>query len=339
MQLRTEALRIKQMMSGLTINWPIFLMDFTTLDLIESGATNGDEVLAQAKNDLFSSLRSITTPENYNAISQAYEFYEEANIYLLLRSRGFPLIRTPGTGGHGQKRPDFQCNHPQGTFYIEIKTLDFQDGWVRHKAIANDALEAKAELDARARKPGVHVGNPTEISSHRPGSSAADRIETAIKKIKSNIKRDQLRYGPTILVIDLSRLSLDAHDPSSLVPIYFDDQTQSCASGELWHVSFGEMGDRIFVRPEFEGKSNLDRKLQETGVYVECPELMALTFIIRPLSGPAKVYSFQKFTPDFSGLTNQTALKEHQIEEILDQISDASNDSRNEGAFGKQIRK
>ena len=340
MSLRTEALRISQMLSNLTVNWPMFRMDFGTLDLIESGAVNGDQFLAQALNDLGSSLKSISRPEDYDAIGRAYEIYEEAAIYLLVMSRGFPLIRTPGTGGHGQKRPDFQCNHSLGTFFIEVKTLDFQDGWMRHREIANEALNAKANLDAQARKQGVHFGNPVEISSHRPGTGHADRIETAIKKIKGNAKMGQLIYGPTILVVDLRRLSCDADDPLALLPTYFDafPTSLACVSGALWHIAFGHPGDLILTRPEFEGKSNLDRRLNEAGVYLDYPELMALVFVVRSLSGAPKIFALRKLTPNFSTLINPTSLAEHEIGEILHHLCDAVNNDRNEGAFEIQER-
>jgi hypothetical protein len=339
MQLRTEALRIQQMISAITTNWAMFRMEAPILDLIEAGAANGDKVLKQTMRDLLPSLKAITKVEDYNTINQAYEFYAEAAAYLLLKDRGLLLTRTEGTGGHGEKRPDFRCDHPNGTFYIEVKTLDFQDGWIRHKEVALDALESKAELDARARAPGVHIGNPIEISSHRPGTDSVNRIETIIKKIKGNVKKDQLNYGPTILIVDLSRLLCDADDPSSLVPVYFDETAQSCVSGELWHVGFGEVGDCIFVRPEFEGKSNLGGKLKETGVYVDNPELMAIAFIVRPLSDPPKIFALQKLTPDFSSLPNKTALDEFKIGEILYKVCDSYNDDCNERAFDKQVRK
>lgn len=340
MLLRAEVLRINQMLSGLTISWPMFRMSSTILDLIESGAVNRDQVLLQAMKDLLDSLKSIRQPEDYNAMKRAYEIYEEAAVFLLFRCRGLPLVRTPGTGGHRQQRPDFQCNHSLGTFFVEVKTLDFQDGEVRHRAIANDALEAKAKLDARARKSGVHFGDPVEISSHRPGAGPAERIETAIRKIKGNAESGQLCYGPTILVVDLTRLSCDANDPSALVPTYFDASptAQACVSGELWHIAFGQPGDQILIRPEFEGKSNLGPRLKETGVYSDYPELMALAFVTRPLNNAPKILALRKLTPDFVKLKKFTTLTEYEIGEILQQLCDAFNDERNEGAFGIQMR-
>ena len=218
MLLRDEALRVKLMLSAYTINWPMQLIDLDTLDSFETGAKNGDQVLTGAVKDLLAHLKRVLQPEDYAAMGAAYEIYEETVSYLLLKSRNLTLLRTPGTGGHGEKRPDFECNHSLGTFYIEVKTLDVQDGWVQHKEIAYEGLDAKAELDGRARTPGVHVGDAVEITAHRAGSSVVDRIETAIKKIKGNAKMDQLRYGPTILLVNLTRLFMDADDPSSLVP-------------------------------------------------------------------------------------------------------------------------
>lgn len=336
MSLQAESLRIKQMINSYTVNWTIFRMDDWTLQMIEDGAARGDAVLIQAERDLLAALAAIIRPDDYTGISRAFEIFEEALVYITLRGRNLPLRRTPGTGGHAQKRPDFQCDHPRGTFYVEVKTLDFQDGWIRHDAIANAGLDAKAELEGRARSPGVHVGTPVAISPHRPGATAADRIETAIKKIKGNIKLDQVTYGPTVLVVDTSRLSLDDGDPSALVPTYFHALPRSCVSGELWHIAFGRPEDLILARPEFEGKSNIDRRLRETGVYIDYPELMALAFVSRPLQGPPRIFSLRKLTPDFANVANP--LSEDAIGDILHQLSDAGNDDLNEGANGKQLR-
>lgn len=336
MSLQTEALRLKQMINSLTVNWSLFRIDDAILHEIQRGASSGDAVLAQAQADLHSAFVSITQPTDYSGISQAYEIFEEALVYITLRDRKLPLSRTPGTGGYAQKRPDFQCDHALGRFYVEVKTLDFQDGWIRHDAIANEGLDAKAKLDGRARVPGVHVGDAICISAHRPGSTATDRIETAIKKIKGNLKREQVTYGPTILVVDLSRLSLDGGHASALVPTYYESTLESCVSGELWHVAFGEPNDLILACPSFEGQSNIDRRLRETGVYLEYPELMALVFMSRPLQGLPRILSIRKLTPDFSKVANP--LEEHTIGEILHGFSDAMNDDKNENAHGKQMR-
>ena len=47
-------------------------------------------------------------------------------------------------------------------------------------------------------------------------------------------------------------------------PTYFDAHptSQACVSGELWHIAFGEINDRILVKPDFEGKSNLGGRLK-----------------------------------------------------------------------------
>lgn len=174
------------------------------------------------------------------------------------------------------------------------------------------------------------------ISPHRPGSTSADRIETAIKKIKGNLKIEQVTYGPTVLVVDTSRLSLDDPDPSALVPTYFHALSESCISGELWYIAFGKPEDMIFTRPEFEGKSNIDRRLRETGVYVDYPELMAIAFVSRPLQGPPRILSLRKLTPNFSKVPGP--LSEEAIGHIIHDLSDASNDDLNEGGYGKQLR-
>jgi hypothetical protein len=301
--LETEILRVAQMINSITTNWAVFRMDGTTLQEIDRRASGGDAVLVQMRGELLAKIISITKPTDYTAIAQAYEIFEEAFIYITLSDKQLPLSRTPGTGGHAQKRPDFQCDHALGRFFVEVKTLDFQDGPLRHDDIANNALDAKANLEIKSRRPGVHVGEPVSISSHRPGSTATDRIETAIKKIRGNLKREQIIYGPTVLVVDLTRLLLDGSHPSALLPSYYHSTSQACVSGELWHVGFGQPNDLILVPPEFEGATNIDRRLQQTGILLEYPELMGLAFVCRSFQGGPKILTPRKVTPDFSEVT------------------------------------
>jgi hypothetical protein len=128
---------------------------------------------------------------------------------------------------------------------------------------------------------------------------------------------------------------MDADDPSSLVPAYFDNYLSSkvCVSGELWCTAFGEIGDQILKRPEFEGKTSLDRRLQRRGIFFEYPYLMAVAFIVRDLDGVPKIYALHRVTPQYDGLAQPTALGEHETYEILDKLCDASNDDDNGNGY------
>jgi hypothetical protein len=221
-----------------------------------------------------------------------------------------------------------------------VKSLDFDEGWVRHQKLALDALGKKADLDERARKPGIHFGEPIEISGFEPGAEPADRIEIVIRKIRGNAKFDQLTYGPTLLVIDMGRIECESQHPSALLPVYFNEgpPDPAIASGELWHAALGRVGDMIYRLPEFAGKSNLDRPLKETGTLTEFPELLGMSFVLRRSSGLDQIYSILNLIPDAAKWSNPLTIGEHDVEELLHKMSDAMNDTANSRAIEHQRR-
>ena len=110
-------------------------------------------------------------------MGQAYEAYAETSACSELRKRGIALQRTPGTGQHKKQRPDFVHKHVSGDIFFEIKALDIADKLTRHQVIAKEGLEVRAELEQRARTPGVHFGRPQIVSGHRPAATAVQRID------------------------------------------------------------------------------------------------------------------------------------------------------------------
>jgi hypothetical protein len=342
MTLRPEHARVSQLMSDLTISWPIVCIDPDVLDDIEKSAGAGDALLARSCKAMLGHFKNIRQPQDQIPISQAYEEYSEASIYLLLKQRGLNLDRTPGTGGVGKKRPDFVHSQNNGELYIEVKSLDFDEGQFRHNRLAVRAMENAAELDGRSRTPGVHIGRELEISSFDLGAGPAERIEIIIRKVRGNAKLEQLRYGPTLLVVDLGRLNVDATDPSCLTPIYFDQGAAgdpACASGELWHISLGRVGNMIYKLPSFAGQTNLDRQLTEDGTLVEYPELLGISFVVRRPRGPSKLYTIWNLRPDVSNLANGLTLEEDELGAVIHQISDVWNNTANERANDLQVRR
>ncbi len=286
--------------------------------------------MVAARRDLIRWFGKVNKVQEFGPIAQAFEVYAEACAYLVLKAKGIALERTPGTGKDKQKRPDFIYTTSGGSIYFEVKCLDVEGGTRRHAELADRALDVAVKLDLKRRKPGVHFGE-LEISPFEPGSKPSDRIEKVIQKIRSNLKRDQIRYGPTILVVDLGRLELVAQHPSSLLPVYFNEGMPSitCASGELWHVAFGRKGDMIYQLPEFEGKTNLDRPLEEEGVLREFPELLGVSFILHRLAGLKEIFSLRTLSPETALLKNPLTLDEFKVGEVVRAYSDAFNDDYN----------
>ena len=337
-KLSDEFARVASMLSGFTVSVPIMLMVREQIERIETDAAT-DQTLAALERELRAKMKSIKAPEDHVRMAQAYETYSEASFYLSMKDRHVTVERTPGTGQHKEKRPDFWHQHASGSLYSEVKALEIAEPLTRHNEIAHEALEVAAELAGRARKPGVHFGKPLEISGHIPNAGPAARIDDTIAKISNNVKLGQIQFGPTVLVVDLGRLHSIAQGPSGLLPVFFHDgpPAESCVSGELWHVALGLPGEQILSLPEFDGKSNLAGHQTEQGILHRFPTLMAITFLMPRWSDKAELLTVWNVGWDQSALENSCTLAEDEIEGILASYSDGLNDQRNERGWPYRV--
>lgn len=326
-----EFIRVSQLLSGLTVSVPIMMMTREQVERITQDAST-DTTLAALDRELRTKFKAVAAPEDHVQMAQAYEAYSEASFYLAMKDRGVVLERTPGTGGHKAKRPDFRYSHASGHLYFEVKALEIAEPLRRHKEIGHEALEIAAELEERAHKPGIHFGEPHEISGLLPNAGSVARIDDTIQKISNNIKPGQIKYGPTVLVVDLGRLSSIAQGPSGLLPVFFHEAppAESCVSGELWQVALGLPGEQILSLPEFDGKSNLAGHQTQTGILRQFPTLMAITFLLPRWSDKPELLTIWNIGWDQTALENPCTLSEHEIETVLHDYSDGLNDQRNE---------
>lgn len=338
--LRGELTRIQSLFAQLTISWPVERMSGNDLGEVERLSTGGDKLMQQLERELRNAFSKIKQPQDHQPIADAYAIYAEARVALLLGHRGIHLDRTPGTGGPKQKRPDFVFQKANEALYFEVKCLDFEGGINRHVVVANDAFDVQLDLDERAKNRGLRTG-VVEVSPFSSAHGSTDRIELLIEKISGNIKNGQITYGPTILVVEMGRIMADAHDPSSLTPVYYTHRSPgpSCVSGDLWQIALGRLGDQIYKLPEFEGKTNLDRPLQKEGILRQHPKLSGITFVIPELSGPSKVYTiWNPEPPPFSGKSGHT-MAANVVGGVVDQYSDAWNDRTNINGFKYSFQK
>ena len=329
-----EYTRVMAMLSRLTVSVPFVVMTSEQIAQIER-ESKSDQTLATLERELLAKLRAIKQPEDHQQMAQAYEVYSEVCVYREMKARGIELRRTPGTGGHQQKRPDFVHRHVSGDVYFEVKALEIAGATARHKKIAAEGLENAAELDTRARKPGVHISKPHVISGHLENATSVERIDATIERIGNTIKPQQIHFGPTVLVVDLGRLQGKSQGPSGLLPVFFDDkpQAESCVTGELWQIALGLPGEHIFVHPEFAGASNIGGHQGQRGILHEFPGLMAITFFLPRWSDPSELLTIWNPGWDQASLQNPCTLTEHEIESLLFDYSDGCNDKANESAW------
>ena len=333
-----EFKRICVMLSGLTVSFPIMLMTRERIDQIERDSAN-DAMLATLNKELGKKLKAVTQPEDHVEMGQAYEAYVEAVFYIEMKRRGTLLARTPGTGRHGAKRPDFTYTHENGGhLYFEVKALEIVDPTFRHPDFAKEGLEKAVDLSERAQVQGTHFSEQ-ELSGHLPTDTAPERIDKTIRKIRNNVKCGQINFGPTILVVDMGRLNSVPQGPSGLLPVFFHDgpPAESCVSGELWQIALGQSGEQIFELPEFDGASNLAGHQEELGILRKFPKLVGIMFMLPRWSEPPELLTVWNNSWSQGTLQNPCRLTEHEIEKILDAASDGLNDARNETGWPYRV--
>jgi hypothetical protein len=196
-----------------------------------------------------------------------YKKYIELLVYYRLKYiLKYDVVKIPETD---TKTPDFQIKTSKGDFYIEVKSLSVVAGHHNDKAVADEGLDIKVDMERQLKERGTAIGefcfNPFDMKgSMKDYFSITERIEVFNTKLNNNYKKEQFTKGDTLLFVDLSQLSASI-SRQSLLPVFWDDRQKSIVSGELWQTVFGTVGDQIYKYPEFEGKSNLDTRLPVQG--------------------------------------------------------------------------
>jgi len=220
-------------------------------------------------------------------LKSAFEVYSEYAIFHEIRSKGILIERVPE---EKEARPDFKISINGEALYLEAKVLGWAAGGIQHKAAINNGIDAQISIEDQIRDGKTVAFGESEIS---PLGSTKESIENPEKyfieaisaKLNQNVKSAQLKLGPTFLICDLTSLHHPSDHRKSSVIVHNDNMYDSYSSGELWHIAFGEHGDRILKAIEFEGKPNVSGKLQRNGVLIEHEELIGVIFRVSTLSG------------------------------------------------------
>lgn len=326
-----EYTRAARVVSGISASFTFALITLDRIKELEARAVNIPELQSLNK-ELFDCLNRIKRPEDYTPMEQAYETYFESNFYLEMLDRNVVLGRTPNTGKTGLKRPDFVYPTSEGNLYFELKAINIADPLTRNGELAEAALESAADLEFRAREPGVHLGDPVIYSGPKPGQSLPQRIDATIDKISGNIKVGQVYFGPTVLAVDMGRHTVIPHGPSNLLPVFFNDglPAESCVSGELWQIAWGKQGEQLFSLPEGDGLSNLAGHQARNGIFHQYPGLVAITFFFPRGNSKPDLFTLWNESFDEKHLENPCTISEHKLGQILHDFSDGFNNIRNE---------
>lgn len=220
-------------------------------------------------------LKLAKTIDYNDHYKSAFDAYNEAVCYLLIKKRGFTI---EGIHETSSSTPDFkvEVSYKDGygrsrkaTIYVEVKSLAYSDGNVEYNRVQEVARDCKIDMEEQ-RKQGRSICSAMyEVSPlGRNSSGPSAEIEALIRKIDNNIKQDQYTYGngkDTILLVDLSQYEF-AFQMYECLPVYPDVLRGHSASGRLWMLAFAKKNERIFKSPEFAGKGNFDRDLIARGI-------------------------------------------------------------------------
>lgn len=217
----------------------------------------------------------------------AFDFYNEAVCYYLLKQKGFGVKSI-----HEQENintPDFEVeysfnnvdgNRVKDSFFIEVKALAFGDGNNEYNRVQQRALLGNISMEEQHQR-GHRVTSAfyqvSPLGSKDVGISA--EIELLNQKISNNIKSGQYTHcnKDTLLWVDLSQY-LFPFDVKDCLPIYPDLPHRCSISGRLWMLAFAKENERIFSCCEFEGQGNFDNELTRVGILNEYEYIKGIIF-------------------------------------------------------------
>jgi hypothetical protein len=214
--------------------------------------------------------------------NSAYEIYNEAVIYFYFKNR----FQIQPIKEEKYSTPDFHIKlkkNKNDELYLEVKALSYLQGSLNYLAAQKDGLNSRVSTENQL-KSGKQITFSEMIISpfQKDGSQPTKRelIEIYIEKIKQNIKENQYKFGESILLVDTKQLLLGSRLTDSAVALYQERLCQSIASGLLWHVAFGNIGNMIYQPIEFEGAKNTAGLLEKEGILSEHKFIKGLIFVV-----------------------------------------------------------
>lgn len=272
MQLWKHILPLQQQVSDYGTSALLLYLTRERIEKIEE-ASRSDDVVKKYINKLKNlAERAVSLPDQVQHQIELKEVFSEALMYVRLKSKG-TVERINEV--KDQKRPDFKFTSNGASSFIEVKALNMTGGAQIHKAIQDEGLENKASMQGELQSGKRQVAfREQEIQPYATaGGEAYDPhstrfvIETLVRKVEQNLKKDQFALGDSILLIDLCQQLL-LHDSAEehSKKNFLDATTVNPVSGELWHLAFGEVDQAITKHISFKGESNEDGKLLLPGI-------------------------------------------------------------------------
>jgi len=332
-------LKKKQETNAITTNPILSAMDLEFCkkidDLVDSDSFIAERV-KRCINEL--SLTSIDYSEHY---CEAYNNYSEAVTYICFKERGVDI---EGIAESRSSTPDFTIHYKyknwedieeEHTINMEQKSLAFADRNNNYYNAQDGAVKCNIEIE-RQQQCGRRICSSEysimPMAKNGSNLNEVEQIEELIKKITNNLKSKQIKQNPNaILFVDLNQLWFTSNKGECL-PAYPDLIHKCIFTGRLWDIAFCEIGDRVFVQPQFDGKPSLaNSKLNMNGVMVDFEMIKGLIFGLGTKPEEKQFFGFLRTKEENTPVYN-----------FITEYCDFYNDERNTNGFEyfkEEIRK
>lgn len=323
-----KILELKQSIAQLTSNETLDAFDLEFCKLIDSGSIDDKFIESRLKKTLRE--LNLTGGVDYNEhYRSAYESYNEAVTYIALRDKGITIKGIPECK---TSTPDFEisvnCSYcgdepDLKTIYLEVKTLGFAMGNLIYKQSQSDSLDCQIRIEEQHRK-GKRMCMAERSVAPLGYVGFVKEVECIIQKIDQNIKSDQFSFGDgksTLLFVDLNQLWY-SRQMEDCLPVYPDLAHNCCASGKLWLIAFSNIGERVYLKPEFEGKGCFGDELQQQGILNQHTYVKGIIFGLGKTPDEKTFYGFYRSEQEDDPTTV-----------ALQKICDFSNDEQNSNGW------
>ena len=319
-------LQMKKAIAGTTSNDTLDVFNDDYCKIIDS---SNDEFVIKRKRSCIKLLKKISDKFEYDdRIKSAYDAYNEAITYVDLKKR-CAIHNIPEAK---ESTPDFIIINDEDEVYFELKSLAYSEGNLIYQKSQNDALKGNISIEKQIndqKKQGCK-GNivASYVREVLPLGSVSliEGLKIVINKIESNYKPGQYKKGETILAVDLNQLSI-SKGINDIYAIRRSFNHIGYCSGLLWTLAFGELNDRFYEAPEFEGKPNINKhRLNFNGVLTAHDDIKGLIFIVGGKPTERFFYGFYRFNEQDSASAK-----------LIQTICDGYNDDLNSLCFQEKL--
>lgn len=324
-------IRLFNELSQITSNETLSAFDLDNCKRLDDESKSDRFVASRVKNTIkeLSSIEGIDYDEHCRT---AYESYNEAVTYLAIKDKGIDIKNIPEAS---TATPDFEimvnCSYTPKKqelqpAYLEVKTLGFANGNNIYKQTQVDSLKCQIEMEEQHKR-GFNICTAERSVMPLGPGTFSDELVVMLKKIENNIKAAQFAYSDgksTVLFVDLNQICFTSGNLqlNECLPVYPEFAHSCSCSGMYWNLAFGRIGDRIYKRPEFEGKGNFDKDLQHDGVLTAHADVKGVIFGVGSKIENKRLYGFYRYED-----TEEKAFR------LIETICDFYNDDRNSFGF------